>query len=324
MNAEIEKLIASVKETGSMTARQKEIILTKAKQLGDDIDEVEFILEDIPIRDSSRDEEQNVEGRNKCPNCGAILSGTLFACPECGYILQKENKSSKDVRKYIDELQDSLSKAALPVSKHEKLWNGDRPSISRQANVVNSFTLPVTKEGLLQLLEFSYSNFISIGTSVQDMDMKPLKDAWYGKCKQALNALSRIGSEDPEVQTIVGRYQALIISEKKKIGGSAKLWLLIAVAVAALVGIVRSGIRSDNSAFEEVQNYVENHDFASAKIAAQKYSGDIEEILDNISCSEVEYLISVGDFRQASIVASSINDQMKKESMIEAINNAKE
>ena len=50
MNAEIEKLIKIAKESGSITQRQKELILKKANTTSDaDIDEVEIILDSIPL-----------------------------------------------------------------------------------------------------------------------------------------------------------------------------------------------------------------------------------------------------------------------------------
>ena len=50
MHTEIENLINRAKENGSMTERQRGLILSKAKELGDDLDEIEFSLEDIPIK----------------------------------------------------------------------------------------------------------------------------------------------------------------------------------------------------------------------------------------------------------------------------------
>ena len=49
MHQDIEKLINAAKAKGSITERQREIILNKAQQLGEDISEVEFILEDIAV-----------------------------------------------------------------------------------------------------------------------------------------------------------------------------------------------------------------------------------------------------------------------------------
>ena len=156
MHPDIEKLINLAKETGELTEKQREIILRKADALGEDHDEVVFVLETLKTRSNTNPESSLVEKRKKCPNCGAVISETVFQCPECGYTLQKENKASEDTRKLIDGLKESLLKAAEPLNKTEQWMNPLAPA-QRQANVINTFTLPTTKEGLMQLLDFSYS-----------------------------------------------------------------------------------------------------------------------------------------------------------------------
>ena len=47
MHPSVEKLISIAKEGSEITERQKEIILRKAAELGDDVEEIEFILEGI-------------------------------------------------------------------------------------------------------------------------------------------------------------------------------------------------------------------------------------------------------------------------------------
>lgn len=58
MHTEIEKLIIHAREKGFMTPRQRSLIISKAEQLGDDISEIEFLLEDIPI--GERDNSQSI------------------------------------------------------------------------------------------------------------------------------------------------------------------------------------------------------------------------------------------------------------------------
>ena len=49
MHPEIEKLIAIAKDSGNLTERQREILLRKAEELGENVDEVEFVLEKIRL-----------------------------------------------------------------------------------------------------------------------------------------------------------------------------------------------------------------------------------------------------------------------------------
>lgn len=51
MHTDVERLIAMAKSAGFITPRQHEMILGKARELGDDIVEVEFYLDDIPVKE---------------------------------------------------------------------------------------------------------------------------------------------------------------------------------------------------------------------------------------------------------------------------------
>ena len=57
MHPDIEKLLSIAKENGNLTEKQREIILRKAEKLGEDLDEVEMILESLSI--SSKKEIRN-------------------------------------------------------------------------------------------------------------------------------------------------------------------------------------------------------------------------------------------------------------------------
>lgn len=316
MHEDIQKLIDIAKESGELTEKQKEIILRKAEKLGEDVDEVEMVLETIKPKPRINTAPTSQEQRMKCPNCGAIISKTSLTCPECGYAFQQESKASIEARAMIDRLHERLVKAAEPKSKAESLITPDAP-IKRQASVVNTFTMPTTKEGLSQFLEFAYSNYISIGNGLQDMQSKPLKNAWYAKTVQAYNSLARIGESDPEIKTFLDKYSPLISKEKKKLGAMTKYLIGCLIAIAALTGIIMLGVRSDNSAKDKIEMCIQNHDYQGAKAAA-KYQKDI----DMISAQEVSYLISIGEIKQAKVVAASIEDKEMKASVLEAISEA--
>lgn len=51
MHPDTEKLISIARGNGFVTRSQREAILNRAKSLGDDMVEVEFILDEIPVRD---------------------------------------------------------------------------------------------------------------------------------------------------------------------------------------------------------------------------------------------------------------------------------
>ena len=323
MHPDIERLINIAKESGELTEKQKEIILRKAEILGEDVDEVEMHLESIRPNHVIKEQAKVPEKRMKCPNCGAIISETSFKCPECGYVLQHETKASEDARSVVDRLQERLAESTKPVSKTEAFLDPYAP-VKRQASVVNTFTMPTTKEGLTQLLEFSYSNYISIGNGYQDIQLKPLKNAWYGKTMQAYNALARIGGNDPEIKSLLEQYSSLISKEKKKLGGFTKFWICWLIGVAILGGIIYFGAHGEISAQDQVGVCLQNNDFVGARAAARKAGGTItavDRLLDDISVQEVSYLMSQGNIEQAKVVAGGIGDKDKRESVLTSIRN---
>jgi predicted RNA-binding Zn-ribbon protein involved in translation (DUF1610 family) len=311
MHPDIEKLINIARESGELTDKHKEIILRKAEKLGEDVDEVEMLLETIKPRKTATSSTVNkIEKRIKCPNCGAIISETSFQCPECGYTLQRENQSSEDARKVIDQLQAALLKASESHYKTEQLLNPYAP-VHRQASVINTFTLPTTKEGLLQLLDFAYSNYVSLGTIANEA---PLKKAWYGKAVQAMNMLNRIGKNDSDIQAVLSQYSGLIRTEKKKMSYTAKVLIGLVIAFIVMGVIGSRQIKGDNESHERVEQLLQQGDFQGARSAA-KYQSE----RDMISTSEVLFLISEGNFRQAKIVTATIEDENKRKEMQKAI-----
>lgn len=238
MNQDLQKLIDIAKEGNEITTKQKEIIFKKAQELGEDLDEVEMVLESIQSKQAAKEPIKKSEERRKCPNCGATISGTTLVCPECGYVLQEESKASIEARESIEMLQDKLTAATQSSSSIFSTINpiSQLSQYKKPAAVVNAFTVPTTKDGLILFLEFAYSNYVSLGHGVDDMYSRPLKNAWYNKTIQARNSLERLGGNDPEVKAVLEKYSSLISKEKKKPG--CLLIYLIIMLVAWLILIV--------------------------------------------------------------------------------------
>ena len=226
MNAEIEKLIASVKETGSMTARQKEIILEKAKELGEDPSEVEFVLENIPIRDPSSPLHLRSENKKRtCPHCGALISGITMTCPECGFALPSESNANKEYRSYTLELQQKIDQIrSRNKRKNEDEFDYEENQAKEIVNAIQSFSIPITQEGLTQVMVYCYSRFEAAENYTSE------KVAWLSKAKEFYLLLNSVTDKDQGTKKILEKY--LFIMNKKAKDG----WALVKV-IYSILGI---------------------------------------------------------------------------------------
>lgn len=333
MHPEIEKLIAIAKDSGKLTEKQKEIILRKAESLGEDKDEVEFLLEtisqDVSLNSATvsnnvtdyavaLSEQTGKEKVNKCPHCGAPVTDTMLSCPECGFSFGREQSTTREIRQEIAQLEKKLT--SVNAKKDSDIF-GD--SVKKQTSIINSFTLPVTKEGLLYLLDFSYANCVGA-------DDRRIKKAWYGKAMQAYTMLYRLEKKDPAIQGQLVDYSSKLNDCKKeiksqktlssKIGKGCLIYIIVSFLISLLsIPMMFFDIKGDNSVLEQVEMRIQNHDYQGAKAAANKYSGNRKKLIDDISSQEVVYLLSQGEILQAKAVAASIDDENKRESIMQSI-----
>lgn len=313
MHEDVVKLINIAKSNGFLTIKQKEIILRKAEKYGEDLDEVEMLLE----ADSKSEAQREVhlakeEKRMRCVNCGAIISETTLQCPECGYVLNKESFASTVARNQISILQNQLAEAA---------------TLEEQTALINTFTMPVTKEGLSQFLELAYSNYASIGTAEKDIKREPIRNAWKGKCLQAYNALLRLGESDPSVQILLNRYKPLLEKEEKKKSAHSKIrriiiWVAILVAAPFLANeiyLYYDDIKVDKHLNAiQINECLQQHDYQGARTFART-----QEQKDEITEQEVTFLLSSGNVDQAKVAVMMIKDDAKREMLLSMISEFK-
>lgn len=215
MHPDIEKLVNIAKESGELTEKQKEIILRKAGTLGEDLDEVEMILETInPI----------VKKRlapKKCPHCGSLIPALSLKCPDCGFLFEDESKSTQEAREAILNLQKELSQ-----------YDESGESEEIKAALIQSASIPKTIEGLSQWLTFAsskYSSTVHNSNSGRALE----KNAWLAKAKDAYSQLQLRANEDPSIQALLCSYAHIMNAKPAK-----EKWLLYAFAVLALYGLL--------------------------------------------------------------------------------------
>lgn len=220
MHPELERLIEMAIADGKITEKERSVILQKAEKLGVDKDEIELILEgELAIArkqqtqgNQDKPKSNKVGDTKKCPSCGAPVPALQLTCKECGHDFNAETDSNRQIRDYIRELQNLL----LSIDNEKIRFLGKETSLAsynpaalniKKAQVINTFTLPNTKESLVQLLIFAYSNYES--THDNALAPNPMKKAWLGKAIQAYSLLKAQKEGDSKIQNIVQEYSFL-------------------------------------------------------------------------------------------------------------------
>lgn len=227
MDPSIEKLIELVRESGSISLKEKNVILKKARETGEDVDMVEMILESIP-EDADSDKEVQKTNSNiydntsrikkRCPNCGAVLSDFVLQCPECSYVFSSESAISERNRDYVAELYAKLVKIdrRSPRTEDEKEFDHifDDNKAEEKARVIRAFSVPNTKEALIQA-------FVSCFSSYQGSQNEVERSAWLAKSKEFQLLLDSQPGIDSKTLDLINKYKNAIVEsqvgdEKKK------------------------------------------------------------------------------------------------------------
>ena len=168
-----------------------------------------------------------IDRKNRCPNCGATLTGLELMCPECGYTLSSETAAGEKTTESILALQDKL--AAV-----DKVFSAGASASKKKATIINAFPIPNTASSLLRLLHLSYSNY----EASKESGDKRLMIAWLGKSVESYRRLCEM-KEDPTVAQALLKYDALADSKAfSKLTGSYTKKRLIAILRSIFVVLI--------------------------------------------------------------------------------------
>ena len=151
----------------------------------------------------------------KCPNCGEHLKSFTTVCPSCGYEIRGANNQSfvKEFAKQLDEIE------YMPFIKG--IFIGDTKS--KKANFIMNYTVPNTKEDLLEFMIFATSNI-----NYDDLDdggeKKAIADAWMAKIEQIYEKAKSSFGNDADFARIEEMYKKRNEAVKRK-----KLKLILAI-----------------------------------------------------------------------------------------------
>lgn len=237
MHQDVEKLLNAAKEKGFITEKQRDIILNKAQQLGEDMAEVEFMLEDITIKKGTNEKVKS----KKCPNCGALIDDLALKCPDCGAMISEEADASAKVRAIIKETSEKLSEItkSRKIIRKELKEGGmedvddmdiDDEILKRKISMINSFSVPFAANALIQGYEFVYGHYESSKTNVGE---NAIANAWLGKAKELYSLVNSVPNKDKEVQAWL-TFHSEIMKKKAKNEDAWYYWVLVILVTGGM------------------------------------------------------------------------------------------
>lgn len=240
MHQDIEKLLNAAKEKGSITEKQRDIILSKAEKLGEDISEVEFVLEDIPLK-SGTSEKQHMK---QCPNCGNKVAENTWKCPDCGYEFQNL-EINKTIKKLFALLQE------VDHDNHDSesvkgIVGGiiDDKNIRKKKSIIENFPIPNAKTDLFEFIT-------ALKPQALDTSDK-LAISYFKKYEECINKAKALYPKDPVFLPLFMEYGDAKKVAKKTMrfnflsGGIKKgcliymIWVIISTVLVAIMAILIS------------------------------------------------------------------------------------
>lgn len=187
MSPEIEKLIKYAVADGEITEKERAVIMRKAESLGEDLDEVEMIIngELVLLKKQLSPPKSNKEGDiKKCPSCGAPVPSLSLKCSECGHEF-RNTEASQSIAEFYKHLKSS--------------------NIADRATIISNFPVPNNKEDLIEFITLSVGN----SRSLDDEERQTyVKNAWSGTFKPELHY------RESEISAWQGKSEAAIMKAK--------------------------------------------------------------------------------------------------------------
>jgi hypothetical protein len=195
MHSEIEKLIALAIADGQITEKERNVILKKAVELGVDSNEVEMILDGTLHQLEGTKPKQKEKAGNiikTCPACGAAVTSFSTQCTYCGHEFNNLKANS-----LVSQLALDLNKIEKDMTDYAKklddLWHNselDDKINEAKAAKINTFSIPNTKEDILEFLTLSVP-LASVKLSWFDRNVyrrgqQQLIIAWKAKAEQTI------------------------------------------------------------------------------------------------------------------------------------------
>jgi hypothetical protein len=224
MHADLEKLIELTLADGQITEKERNVIMKKAAEFGEDLDEVDVILDaKLHQKQSYRTQSTKEKTGNikTCPACGESVRAMEIKCSACDHEFVNV-EANKSVSKLLEEIA-NIKRHSSQIDHHIE---------QKIAGLINSTPIPNTKEDLFE--------FLSVCCAQADVDLMArgtgiMTSAWTTKAEEAFLKAKIAFKNDNSSLSLLYEFEVKLKSAKRK--SKISRLILIIFFVIALAGL---------------------------------------------------------------------------------------
>lgn len=234
----------------------------------------------------------------KCPNCGEILQSFVRNCPSCGLEL-RSIRATNSVREFALKLEAIESRREYEEPRRFFSGSSDAERIPKadeqKISLIQSFTVPNTKEDMLEFMILATSNIDTSLFGIMDdrgcKARKAVAKAWLSKIIQVYEKAKNSYGDKEDFQRIGELYQTCIDDVRKQKKKRVIKWTLAVgwlplfyIALFTFIPIaIWHGNAKEEARLESIVNDVQealdedNYRLALRTAESMEYSGSDDE-----------------------------------------------
>jgi hypothetical protein len=234
-----ELLIDAVIRDGSISDKERGVILARGQELGYSQAEIEIILESRLSSASERSQTtvsfMQMASVEKCPKCGKDREPFLLQCLCKHWFSTARPNSTLGV--FYQEMQVLDEHPGSGIhgngNLNENVGSESNRSVSRRASLIAGIQIPNTKEDVLEIIALAVSQAEMPIDSDHVADSITLRNAWIAKGRQALAKASIFLNNEDDIKEFLSTSSARFESAASERRPIDRDWIWI---VASLIG----------------------------------------------------------------------------------------